>query len=268
MKNSDLQELINMCDEALEAIEQQYGRPRGTTNNDLFKKIRAVGDACLNGNDINSELNERIPIKLRYDFKTAVFQTARLDMLGGDKNQYVKNNLSAIKSTIQNIVINKKNDLRIFYSWQATLPNRTNRSFIKTSIERALKELNKEFSLETSLDSDTTNVAGSPDIINTILEKIDNSDVFIADVSIVNGSIPNPNVMFELGYAMKALGGGKIIMIFNEAYGSTRDLPFDLGFKRQMLYNVTDNSEDISEKRIELGKRLANAIAEINKSQS
>ena len=37
---------------------------------------------------------------------------------------------------------------------------------------------------------------------------------------------------FELGYALKRLGWGQVIMILNEAFGPVSDLPFDLRMKR------------------------------------
>jgi len=44
------------------------------------------------------------------------------------------------------------------------------------------------------------------------VQKIDVADVFVADVSIVGGSIerpaPNPNVLIELGYALCSLKEG------------------------------------------------------------
>lgn len=60
---------------------------------------------------------------------------------------------------------------------------------IKDSLEKALKEINKELSVDEriELDSDTKNTVGSPDIVHTIMNKIDNSDIFIADVSIIKG---------------------------------------------------------------------------------
>jgi hypothetical protein len=93
------------------------------------------------------------------------------------------------------------------------------------------------------------------------LHKIDNSSVFIADVSSItkidNKLIPNPNVMFELGYAIKSISSSKIIMIFNEFTGNINDIPFDLRLKRQIVYNY---NEDEVENRKEIIKELKNRI--------
>ncbi|KLU22000.1 hypothetical protein EOS_32975 [Caballeronia mineralivorans PML1(12)] len=150
----------------------------------------------------------------------------------------------------------------VFYSWQSQLPNNTNRGFIKDSLERAIKDLNSSLQLEgrVGLDSDTSNTPGSPDVINTILQKIDSTDIFVADVSLMAWNQPNCNVMFELGYAMKSLGDKKIIMLFNETYGETKDLPFDLGFKRQLIYRCAETDENKADARRLLATRLKNAI--------
>lgn len=49
--------------------------------------------------------------------------------------------------------------------------------------------------------------------------------------------------MVELGYALKVLGEDRIMMVFNEAYGDIRDLPFDLAFNRQIVYRLGEKDE-------------------------
>ncbi|MGB3845377.1 MAG: hypothetical protein WA940_05875 [Sphingopyxis sp.] len=89
------------------------------------------------------------------------------------------------------------------------------------------------------IDHDTRNVPGSPDIVAAILEKIDASDVFVADVTPLVISdrgkhVSNPNVLIELGYAKKALGVGRVISVWNTAFTdcTVNDLPFDLRGRR------------------------------------
>ena len=77
----------------------------------------------------------------------------------------------------------------IFFSWQSDLPNSDNRNFIEDVIKKSIKELNQnDFSLVLSIDKDTNQLAGSPDIANSILTKISKSSAFIADISIINDS--------------------------------------------------------------------------------
>jgi hypothetical protein len=66
----------------------------------------------------------------------------------------------------------------IFYSWQAWLPNGTNRGFIQKALEDAVKTLDADDSLQVEpvIDRDTAGVSGSPDIGKTILSKIDVAD--------------------------------------------------------------------------------------------
>lgn len=101
-----------------------------------------------------------------------------------------------------------------FYSWQSDLPNATNRGFIQTALERAVASIHNDDSIEIEpvIDRDTIGVPGSPDITSTIFTKIEQAQVFVCDVSLINlessdsRKTPNPNVLIELGYALKALG--------------------------------------------------------------
>ena len=56
---------------------------------------------------------------------------------------------------------------------------------IQRHLIKAIKKLNRELNLIESIriDHDTLGVAGSPDITSTILSKIDESDIFIGDIS-------------------------------------------------------------------------------------
>ncbi len=84
-------------------------------------------------------------------------------------------------------------DCKIFYSWQSDLPNNTNRGFIGDALEKAVKSIRKDNSItvEPVIDRDTQNVPGSPDIVNTIFDKIDQAQIFVCDVSIINSNLLN-----------------------------------------------------------------------------
>lgn len=165
--------------------------------------------------------------------------------------------------------LSRKENLRVFYSWQSDAQNSTNRTFIEDALKIAIKNLNQKENLNLFLDQDTRGLPGSPDVIRGILEKIDDSLVFIGDVSIVCKSntkaFPNPNVLFEVGYAIKSLGDEKIVMVFNTASGMTNELPFDLGLKRQIKYNCPPSlsPEDKKEEKSRLAKDFENAISTI-----
>src|SRR4051812_6751318 len=113
---------------------------------------------------------------------------------------------------------------KIFYSWQSDLP--ANRAYLQECLENAIGRL-PNYELETA----TRNSRGAVDIAQTILQKIDESDMFVADVSIINPDAesrktPNPNVLYELGYAVAKKGEGPIIMVVNTDTTDTAELPF------------------------------------------
>ena len=165
--------------------------------------------------------------------------------------------------------------MKIFYSWQSDLPNSTNRSFIQTALERAAQSIRNDpaIAVEPVVDRDTTGVPGSPDIADTILEKIDSCQVFVCDVSIINPDdgqrpTPNPNVLLELGFALKRLGWPYIIMIFNSARSPVEHLPFDLRTKRVTVYSVQESDPDKANKRHQLESRLRTALQQILQYQA
>ena len=163
--------------------------------------------------------------------------------------------------------------MKVFYSWQSDLDNKYNRNFIKDCLDRAIKKINKDLDLEEAvrLDQDTKDVAGSPDIANTIYAKIRESDVFVGDVTFI-GKIEsgkhcsNPNVLIELGYALSSLTDICIINLMNESYGNPKgNLPFDLAHKRwPITYNLSGaNANEKANVRTELVDNLENAIKPI-----
>ena len=138
----------------------------------------------------------------------------------------------------------------IFYSWQSDL--RETRSVIEWALQGAVRNLNRRHKLEEArrVDQDTAGIAGWPDIASTILRKIEECEVFVADLTPINGPeyysrlTPNPNVMLELGYALATgMGRTRIICIVNEAYlpkGDLKELPFDVRGSRPIVFRLED----------------------------
>lgn len=167
----------------------------------------------------------------------------------------------------------------IFYSWQSELPNATNRGFIERALERAVGALHADESIEVEpvIDRDTAGVPGAPNIGATIFEKIEGADVFVCDVSLVFQigetdlgkrttavrNSPNPNVLFEAGYALKCLGPERMIFIANAAYGSPEQLPFDLRFRRILTYHASPDDSERSGERRRLEGALLKALQAI-----
>jgi hypothetical protein len=154
----------------------------------------------------------------------------------------------------------------VFYSWQRDLPNRTNRTFIQDALQKAIDGiLETELEVDLILDRDTANTPGTPDIAQTILSKIDQAIAVVADVSIINSGsgerpTPNPNVLFELGYAVRALSWDNILPVFNLATGRIEDLPFDLRSRRQITYTMTEEAGDKASELKKLARTLQEAL--------
>ena len=119
--------------------------------------------------------------------------------------------------------------------------------------------------IEPALDRDTAGLAGSPAISDSIFAKIALSDVFIADVTIVNprtkGRLtPNPNVLVELGFAASILGWDRILLVQNTAFGLPEKLPFDLRGRRIVGYDAKLGEKNCAEVRKILQGRLEIAL--------
>ncbi len=135
--------------------------------------------------------------------------------------------------------------MKVFWSWQSDTPGKIGRFLIRDALNDAITELKSNLEIEEPtrealhLDHDREGVPGSPELVRTILEKIDVSDVVVADVTPIGASsveqseenskkLINSNVAIELGYALRSLTSRKVLMVFNSHYGRHEELPFDL----------------------------------------
>lgn len=164
---------------------------------------------------------------------------------------------------------------KVFYSWQSDLANATNRGLIRAALEQAVGvDAIADADRELEIDTDTAGVPGAPDVKQVILEKIERAAMFVADVSLINTGrrsrplTPNPNVMLELGYAIRALGWERIILVFNLATGKVEQLPFDIRSHRPVVYLAKPEDSERAPARKLLAKKLAASISEINAMSS
>ena len=154
----------------------------------------------------------------------------------------------------------------VFYSWQSDLSNSTNRSLIETALRDAAAEISIDATvgIDPVIDRDTLGSAGAPDIATTIFKKITDADLFVADISFVAStnkrSLPNPNVLIELGYALHAKGHEALVLVFNKAFGKLEDLPFDLKMRRILTYELHEGSKNKSAVKAELIKDFKAAL--------
>jgi hypothetical protein len=169
----------------------------------------------------------------------------------------------------------------VFFSWQSDRSSREGRSLIEKALEEAVKRIAADSNIDEPLrelyvDKDTKNVPGSPRIFETILSKIEDASVFVADLTFCGnraggGPIPNPNVLVEYGYALKVLGENCVLSVMNCAHGeaSRESMPFDLLNRRfPIRYHLLDGASDdeIRDARKQLCKDLERALRVIFES--
>lgn len=160
----------------------------------------------------------------------------------------------------------------VFWSWQSDLDSRVTREVIRFALDAAITMLaaDLEEADRPSLTSDTQGVAGTPDIVATILRKIDVAAVFVGDVTPIAVSTSgkacaNPNVLIEMGYANRALTEHRVIQVWNTAFeGATLDkLPFDMRGRRGPIsfhLPVDADTAELRRVRGDLAKQLSSAL--------
>ncbi|MBU9641077.1 hypothetical protein [Burkholderia gladioli] len=269
MTPQDAVNLIELCDRAINDLKRFDG---GAKYKDLqiVNTFQTIVAPLLSAGELIPELRKTVPSTELFNLKKCIFglqgansfQGGKAEYQYADAVRYIKNALERYQRETTIPTVKENGPWTVFYSWQSTLPNSTNRALIRTCIDKAVDALNAEMNVEDSLrvDSDTSGRPGSPKIFDTILEKIKQCDVFIADVSLVEGKQANSNVMVELGYALSLLGSDGIVMVYNTAFGSISDLPFDLGFNRVIPYSCTKEEEGKAAVRAALIPKLKAAI--------
>lgn len=176
--------------------------------------------------------------------------------------------------------------MKIFWSWQSDTHQPSGRHFVRDVLIQLAKDLNGVDQAEEAerpdqdeeddgqdpgwvdIDHDTLGVGGSPRIADTILRKIDQAAVFVADVTPVGKTqggkfLPNPNVMIELGYALRVIELERIVLVMNRAEGAAlKNLPFDLRHWRgPVTYALTRDATD--DKRGAVAEELKNDLRRV-----
>lgn len=130
------------------------------------------------------------------------------------------------------------NTYRLFFSWQS------DKKEIKKIIMDALLEVRKTLkakSINLVLDQDTRDRIGKRDIKTDVLNKIEKCDIFLADLTPITTipedkehdklpkHMPNGNVMFEYGYALRSKGENRMIVLAHLDKGEHVEfMPFDI----------------------------------------
>lgn len=130
-----------------------------------------------------------------------------------------------------------KKEYIVFYSWMSDRPEEQNIKYISKVLVDDCKRLEKKLGITIKIDSDSRGEDGSNSIEENVLKKISSCDLFVGDITpifplhtwqIWAKPTPNPNVMYELGFAVSSLGWSRCIMVWNSKYGDLCKAPFDI----------------------------------------
>lgn len=154
----------------------------------------------------------------------------------------------------------------VFYSWQSDLPE--TRKFILKALTLATTAVMAELpEVLITIDQATRGLTGSPNIPLAIMKKIKEADMVVSDVTPTGSShegrppkkTPNPNVLFELGFAVAALGWDRVALMFDTGVGTfPDDMPFD--FDKHRAIDFRNSSETKANDQKELVGILKKAI--------
>ena len=158
----------------------------------------------------------------------------------------------------------------LFFSYQSD--TKYEFELIKDVLNKEVKSKLLSHGIDLKVDYGMRDVAGNPDLLKTMLEKGEECDIFLADLTYVTKFtnskkhkkyLPNPNVMLELGHAWNFHGDNHTIFIQNSAEGKAKELPVDLrGFRFPISYELKKDAleEDKISTRKTLCKDLTKAI--------
>lgn len=132
-----------------------------------------------------------------------------------------------------------KTKFTIFFSWQSDLKG--NKKIIKDSLLAECQKQKEKNGYELEIDEATRNLPGSPKIEDAILEKIASADIFVCDITPIASCgrklMPNSNVIFELGFALHALGEKRVILLAKYGDWDVNDMPFDFNHRRIGMFS-------------------------------
>ena len=176
--------------------------------------------------------------------------------------------------------------LTVFFSWQSDIDNDklNNKRFLCDCINTALKNLENKGELKNvffEFQESTNNKAGNPSIPNTLDKRIENCDVFIADLSIVDSYSklelflrklrkaktkrgPNNNAFGEYNKALASHSDEQVITIMNYLNGNPKDdnslIPFDVRERRFPIGYLLKTNKDAEKVRSSVISQLEIAI--------
>lgn len=158
--------------------------------------------------------------------------------------------------------------MQIFYSWQSDLNHENHLGFIRQALSEAIQRAGLQLDLEEAerpkLDEAGKDRKGAENIVKVIHDKITRCAIFVADVTPITTSprgkiLPNPNVIYELGWATAKTGYERVILVMNLAEGhQIKDMPFDLVQRPIITYTLKTGATD--KQRAKALERLVDAL--------
>jgi hypothetical protein len=157
----------------------------------------------------------------------------------------------------------------VFYVWQSDSDENVNRYFIRKAAQEACDRITEDDTNEWQVrfDYDMRDVVGMGNINAEILKKLGSSDIFIVDTSLIaktaaGKDLPNPNAIFELGYAAGRHGFEPLIGVMNEASGSLNGQIFDITQRSSLTYRLATGTDKatVAKTHNELSKNLEGII--------
>lgn len=140
-------------------------------------------------------------------------------------------------------------EIRLFFSWQSD--KEESKKIIQTELQKVTKRLVAD-GIVLFVDQDTRDRIGTEKIEVSVLQKIRDCDIFIADLTPVaevnvgkedsfkrNKLMPNSNVMYEYGFAVGVKGMNRMIAVANLQEGELiEQLPFDINHDTIISFNI------------------------------
>lgn len=143
----------------------------------------------------------------------------------------------------------KIDKITVFYCWQSDIPGQ--REMIENELKAQSLILQEEYGCAIIIDQDDKGTAGMISVSDGLLDKIRNADIFVCDITPVTKIkkkgggkkgreklMPNSNVMFELGYALRCMNHSRIIALAKMDGDSWHpgEMPFDIYHRKYIEF--------------------------------
>ncbi|EOB6641797.1 nucleotide-binding protein [Vibrio vulnificus] len=249
----DIKTLIEMVSDAQAALDA-HGRT-GSDASNVFAKLRAAGDVCIDNNDLHSALKEVIPLTSQYAFKQAAFALRNISTLNGGAggNQTVKGYLHNMKAVYEEILSTNQSNTQ---QGRSMLTEQSSKVFIVHGHDDRAKIETARFIEAAGLEAIILHE--QPSGSKTIIEKIESyGDVGFAVILYTPCDVGSKksdaielkerarqNVVFEHGYFIGRLGRSRVAALVKDSVETPNDIsgvvytPIDeLGAWKMTLFN-------------------------------